>query len=258
MRAEKILTQQFARDLYDVHLGRVRVVFAAVQALLKSGRLSLTCLGRAVAERTAPKHGIKRIDLRPRAPRRHLARKPAARARGEARRGATGSGARGAGGAWRMIAYVGPPNRESRVDGREIARASPRPGVVNAFVAERLGGKLDPLPSSPRRLVGARVDPRNEVRIRSAGEPRRGIDGKDERSGYRDHHREQDSEEFESPRPTPADPTARVTRNRIVGFRRARGFQLVRDHLPIEIMRLGTIKVLSVRPSVARASRRAR
>ena len=62
MRAGKIVTQQFARDLYDVHLSRVRVVFAAVQALLKSGRLSLTSLGRAVAERTAPKHGIKRID----------------------------------------------------------------------------------------------------------------------------------------------------------------------------------------------------
>ena len=62
MRAGKILLRQFAGDLYDVHRSRLQVVFAAVQALLKSGRLSLTSLGRAIAEQTAPKHGIKRID----------------------------------------------------------------------------------------------------------------------------------------------------------------------------------------------------
>lgn len=62
MRAGRILLQQFSRELYDVHRSRLDVVFAAVQALLKSGRLSLTSLGRAVAERTSPKHGIKRID----------------------------------------------------------------------------------------------------------------------------------------------------------------------------------------------------
>ncbi len=62
MRAGRILLQQFAGDLYDVHRGRLRVVFEAVQALLRSGRLSLTSLGRAIADRTAPKHGIKRID----------------------------------------------------------------------------------------------------------------------------------------------------------------------------------------------------
>jgi hypothetical protein len=45
-----------------VHLARVRVVFAAVWTLLRTGRLSLTSLGRAIAERTSPKHGIKRID----------------------------------------------------------------------------------------------------------------------------------------------------------------------------------------------------
>ncbi len=62
MRAGKILLQQFAADLYDVHRGRLRVVFQAVEALLKCGRLSLTCLGRAIAGRTSSKHGIKRID----------------------------------------------------------------------------------------------------------------------------------------------------------------------------------------------------
>jgi len=62
MRAGKILLQQFAGDLYDVHFSRLRVVFAAVQALLRSGRLSLTSLGRAIAEGTSPKHGIKRMD----------------------------------------------------------------------------------------------------------------------------------------------------------------------------------------------------
>jgi hypothetical protein len=62
MRAEAILQRQFAADLEDVHLARVRVVFAAVHTLLKSGRLSLTSLGRAIAEKTSQKHGIKRID----------------------------------------------------------------------------------------------------------------------------------------------------------------------------------------------------
>jgi hypothetical protein len=62
MRAEVILQRHFAADLEDVHLARVRVVFAAVRTLLKFGRLSLTSLGRSIAENTSPKHGIKRID----------------------------------------------------------------------------------------------------------------------------------------------------------------------------------------------------
>lgn len=61
MRATQIL-RQFERELRDVHLARSRAVFAAVRTVLRSGRLSLTCLGRAIAERTSPKHGIKRID----------------------------------------------------------------------------------------------------------------------------------------------------------------------------------------------------
>jgi hypothetical protein len=37
MRAEAILQRQFAADLEDVHLARIRVVFAAVRTLIKSG-----------------------------------------------------------------------------------------------------------------------------------------------------------------------------------------------------------------------------
>ena len=62
MRAEVILQRSFERDLEAVHLARIRLVFATVYALLRSGRLSLTSLGRAIARRTSPKHGIKRID----------------------------------------------------------------------------------------------------------------------------------------------------------------------------------------------------
>jgi hypothetical protein len=62
MRAERILQRSFERELEAVHLARIRLVFAAVYCLLRSGRLSLTSLGRAIARSTSPKHGIKRID----------------------------------------------------------------------------------------------------------------------------------------------------------------------------------------------------
>ncbi len=62
MRALGILQRQFESDLEGVHVARVRVLFAAAFTALKSGRVSLTSLGRAIAGRTAPKHGIKRID----------------------------------------------------------------------------------------------------------------------------------------------------------------------------------------------------
>lgn len=62
MRAMQIIQRQFESDLLNVHVARVRVVFAAALTLLKSGTLTLTSLGRAIAEHTAPKHGIKRID----------------------------------------------------------------------------------------------------------------------------------------------------------------------------------------------------
>lgn len=62
MRAIEIL-RQFQRSLpAAVHSGRAKAVLTAAHTLLRSGRLSLTALGRAIAERTTPKHGIKRID----------------------------------------------------------------------------------------------------------------------------------------------------------------------------------------------------
>jgi hypothetical protein len=61
VRAKEIL-RQFQADLRGVHLARARCVFAVVHTLLRSGRLSLTSLGRAIADRTSPKHGIKRVD----------------------------------------------------------------------------------------------------------------------------------------------------------------------------------------------------
>jgi hypothetical protein len=62
MRAEEILQRRFEGELAAIHLSRVRLMFAAVYTLLRSGKLSLTSLGRAIARETAPKHGIKRID----------------------------------------------------------------------------------------------------------------------------------------------------------------------------------------------------
>lgn len=62
MRAVEILQRQFEADLSGVHVARVRVLFTAAFTLLRSGRLSLTNLGRAIADGTSPKHGIKRID----------------------------------------------------------------------------------------------------------------------------------------------------------------------------------------------------
>lgn len=61
MRAEQILQCSFERDLEGVHLARIRLVFVAVYTLLRTGKLSLTSLGRAIAG-VSPKHGIKKID----------------------------------------------------------------------------------------------------------------------------------------------------------------------------------------------------
>ena len=60
MRASEILQEQFEKELRPFHLARLRVLFAAVFALFRCGRLSLTTLGRAIAEVTTHKHGIKR------------------------------------------------------------------------------------------------------------------------------------------------------------------------------------------------------
>ncbi len=62
MRAIQIIQRQFEADLSEVHVSRVRAVFAVAHTALKTGRLSLTALGRAIAQHTAPKHGIKRVD----------------------------------------------------------------------------------------------------------------------------------------------------------------------------------------------------
>jgi Transposase DDE domain len=62
MRATKILQQQFDAELQDVHLARRKVVFSAVSAVLSTSKVSLTSVGRAIAERTTHKHGIKRMD----------------------------------------------------------------------------------------------------------------------------------------------------------------------------------------------------
>ncbi len=62
MRAIQIIQRQFQRDLEGVHLARLRVVFEAVFTALRCGQLSLTALGRAIAQHTTHKHGIKRID----------------------------------------------------------------------------------------------------------------------------------------------------------------------------------------------------
>ena len=61
MRAEQILQRSFQGDLEGVHLARIRLVFVAVYTLLRTGKLSLTSLGRAIAG-VSPKHGIKKID----------------------------------------------------------------------------------------------------------------------------------------------------------------------------------------------------
>lgn len=58
----EIIQRQFQFDLSQVHLARLRVVFAAVFTALRCSQLSLTALGRAIAEHTTHKHGIKRID----------------------------------------------------------------------------------------------------------------------------------------------------------------------------------------------------
>lgn len=45
-----------------VHKARVAAVFAAVGALVRGGEIALSRLGRAIAVRTTPRHGIKRVD----------------------------------------------------------------------------------------------------------------------------------------------------------------------------------------------------
>lgn len=62
MRATRILLGHFEKDLAGVHVARLRLVFSAVVAAARSKQLTLTGLGRAMAEHTSHKHGIKRVD----------------------------------------------------------------------------------------------------------------------------------------------------------------------------------------------------
>lgn len=62
MRAMEIIQRQFKVSLPQVHLARLRAVLAAAFTAVRCGQLSLTALGRAIAEHTTHKHGIKRID----------------------------------------------------------------------------------------------------------------------------------------------------------------------------------------------------
>ena len=62
MRALGILRRKLSNRLQTVHNARLDAVFAALDALLRGGRLSLTALGRAIGGTVAAKHSIKRID----------------------------------------------------------------------------------------------------------------------------------------------------------------------------------------------------
>ena len=62
MRVLSIIQEQLGDGMASMHSARRTALFAAVAALLRDGRLPLSRLGRAMAEHTDDKHGIKRID----------------------------------------------------------------------------------------------------------------------------------------------------------------------------------------------------
>ena len=62
MRASFILRNLFRGCIAGMHAMRVMTLLAAVDALARSGRASLTAIGRAMLPTTSPKHRIKRID----------------------------------------------------------------------------------------------------------------------------------------------------------------------------------------------------
>lgn len=62
MRVRNIVRLLCRPCLELVHATRLTTVLAAVEAIVCARRLSVTSVGRAVAGRTFPKHGIKRID----------------------------------------------------------------------------------------------------------------------------------------------------------------------------------------------------
>jgi hypothetical protein len=62
MRVAAILRRLVSSCLPCVHARRFAVVVAAVEALARARRLSVSELGRALVSATAPKHSIKRVD----------------------------------------------------------------------------------------------------------------------------------------------------------------------------------------------------
>jgi len=62
MRAVEIIHDLLEPELSAVHSARVRSVLFGVKALVQSGRLNLSAMGRGVRNAVAPKHNIKRMD----------------------------------------------------------------------------------------------------------------------------------------------------------------------------------------------------
>lgn len=62
MRASNILRKLLRRCIGQMQTSRVLTLLAAVDALVRGGRASLTCIARALFATTTPKHRIKRID----------------------------------------------------------------------------------------------------------------------------------------------------------------------------------------------------
>lgn len=62
MRASGIVRQICRSVLVEVHAARVAVVLAAVDALVRGGRLALTALGQRLESSALVKHRVKRID----------------------------------------------------------------------------------------------------------------------------------------------------------------------------------------------------
>jgi hypothetical protein len=62
MRVIAILRGLLAACLPFVHARRFAAVAAVVEAVVSTGRLSVSALGRGLRCRTTPKHAIKRVD----------------------------------------------------------------------------------------------------------------------------------------------------------------------------------------------------
>jgi len=62
MRTVDRIRELLSPGLQDVHKARLTQVFSVVAGLVRSGRATVTAIGRAVATTTSDKHGIKRAD----------------------------------------------------------------------------------------------------------------------------------------------------------------------------------------------------